>query len=609
MDNLLIGTAGHIDHGKTALIEALSGVLGDSTPQEKQRGITIDLSFVHVKQEGKRVSFIDVPGHEDLVKNMIAGSFSLDAVLFVISAAEGIMPQTREHLQICRLLGLERFIVVLSKSDLASPQKIQEVRTQTDQLFAQIGLDIESMHVCSTHDHESIVQLKKTLFSLQKPKRPDYGFFRYYIDRVFSVKGSGTVVTGTVLSGQVKQKEQIFVCENQKKVQVKAIQTQNESADSIGTGSRAALNLSGIDTKSLGRGMQLSNKGFLRGFKTIDVHLGLLDIQTAVHNKNVQLFMGSQKYNAKVLLLQQQGLSCFATLVTDAPVFSVFKDRFILRQNAETIGGGQVLNPIADPMKKAQRIELMEYLQKDDFKKAFTLLTRVHKKGFGLVSSLQRFGLNHDRALLQVQSYEDLFVDEQGLVVYPNQSVSYLRQSLERLYEKNPYALTSAKFVATRYNWVSPVLAQYVLGQMQTEGIVRFENGLYTKTGVQKQQVEDMMQQRIYELLQESKLTPKAPYNMYEQLDLDRKSGDAIFKKLCSAQKVKRLAHNYFITTDNLHEAREVMKSIIEKEGYIDVQKAKARLGFSRKYIIALLEYLDTLPYITTQDNRRYLTQ
>ena len=210
MSNIIIGTAGHIDHGKTALIKALNGFEGDSTNEEKQRGITIDLSFSNLSQGQRNIAFIDVPGHEKLVKNMIAGAFGFDYVMIVVSAAEGIKPQTVEHLEIINLLGLKEIIVVITKKDLVSTEELKLKKEQLLLFLDTFDFEIKFIHEVSIYEKESIEKLKNSLFSINNSIKQEENFFRYYVDRVFSPKGIGTVVTGTILGKKIELNEKIF---------------------------------------------------------------------------------------------------------------------------------------------------------------------------------------------------------------------------------------------------------------------------------------------------------------------------------------------------------------------------------------------------------------
>jgi len=249
MDNYIIGTCGHIDHGKTALVKALNGFEGDTTNEEKQRGITINLSFSNLTQKDKNIAFIDVPGHEKLVKNMIAGAFSFDVIMIVVSAKEKIMPQTVEHLDILNILGIKKAIVVITKKDLVTEEELENNSKEILNFIDSYEFDIVLSKSVSIFDDNSIDELKEALFTLQADTKPSQNFFRYYVDRIFNTKGSGTVVTGTVLGNPISLDEKVFICDIKKEVKLKAIQVHGNDTQIANISNRAALNLQNIDTK------------------------------------------------------------------------------------------------------------------------------------------------------------------------------------------------------------------------------------------------------------------------------------------------------------------------------------------------------------------------
>ena len=216
MSNIIIGTAGHIDHGKTALIRALNGFEGDSTNEEKQRGITIDLSFSNLTRAERNIAFIDVPGHEKLIKNMIAGAFGFDYVMLVVSAKEGLMPQTIEHIEILSLLGIKNLILVITKKDLVDEKMLKKQEAKIVEFLNEFEFNIKFIKAVSIYDEKSIEDLKNTLFTISNSTKNEENFFRFYVDRVFSVKGSGTVVTGTVLGKKIELEEKVFISHLQK---------------------------------------------------------------------------------------------------------------------------------------------------------------------------------------------------------------------------------------------------------------------------------------------------------------------------------------------------------------------------------------------------------
>ncbi len=217
MNNYIIGTCGHIDHGKTALIRALNGYEGDTTKEEQQRGITIDLSFSNLSKENQNIAFIDVPGHEKLVKNMIAGAFSFDCVMIVVSAAEKIMPQTVEHLQILSLLGVKNAILTITKKDLVEESALASIIEEVESFVKEFDFNILFTTAVSIYDENSIEKLKDKLFSLNASTKVEENFFRYYVDRIFSAQGAGTIVTGTVLGRPIKTDDKLFICDIKKR--------------------------------------------------------------------------------------------------------------------------------------------------------------------------------------------------------------------------------------------------------------------------------------------------------------------------------------------------------------------------------------------------------
>ena len=607
MTNYIIGTCGHIDHGKTALIKALNGYEGDTTNEEKQRGITIDLSFSNMSKDDKNVAFIDVPGHEKLVKNMIAGAFSFDVIMIVVSAKEKIMPQTIEHLEILNLLGLKKAVVIISKKDLVTEE---ELKTNTNEIVSFIknyNFEIVLQEAVSIHDQSSISNLRNKLFLLETSNKEKENFFRYYIDRVFSTKGSGTVVTGTVLGQPISLKEKVFICDTKKETKIKNIQVHGIDVPNANISNRTALNLQGVDHKTIHRGCVISKKGFLRGFNQIEISYTNLQDKVLIHNANYSIYIGSKKIEAKILLFenennQKQG---FATIKSTENIFAIYNEKIIIRQGNETIAGAKVLNPITDPMKKSQKLQLLKELNRGDIKNGFKILLQVHKKGLGLVSSTQRFALSHKEALDFAQRLEDVFIDQQALVIYPIQTKDIIKKSILNIYTKNKYALLSNTSISLRLSWASSNFIQLVLDELENENILKKDGNLYKNANI-VEDIKDHLEELILERLEEESFTPTAPYNIYDDLDIDRKLGDTILKALTAKKLVTRIQHNLFIHTLVLSNLVSQMKSIITDDGYIEVQNLKKQFPMSRKYLISYLDYLDTIPNITKRDNRRY---
>ena len=606
MSNIIIGTAGHIDHGKTALIQALNGFEGDSTNEEKQRGITIDLSFSNLSQGQRNIAFIDVPGHEKLVKNMIAGAFGFDYVMIVVSAAEGIKPQTVEHIEILNLLGLKEIIVVITKKDLVSAEDLQLKKEEILEFLDGFDFKIKFMHEVSIFEKESIEKLKTSLFSINNTIKQEENFFRYYVDRVFSPRGIGTVVTGTVLGKKIDLSEKIFLCEAQKETKIKNIQVHNENALEANISNRAALNLQGININQVKRGDLITKKGFVRGFDEIDIYFKCLKDKKLNHNKTYTLFIGAKKVDVKVLLFDsltqlQEG---YATLKCEEKIFSIFGEKLILRNTNDTICGGKVLNPIIDPMKKNQKRKLLEALANNNFKEAYKELLDAHKKGMGVISSAQRFALSHEDAIAFAKDLPDVFIDEKELVVYPMSTKTLIKDFIQKIYTKNSYALLSNASINLRLKWASASFIQVVLDELENEEFLAKEGLLYKNANI-KEDFSKELENIFLERLKQEDIMPTALYNIYDDLDIDRKLGDDILKSLTAKKQVIRLQHNLFIHFESLNKIVKAMKEIMKEDGFIDISNFKTKFDLSRKYLITYLDYLDNYSDIKKVENRR----
>lgn len=610
MNYAIIGTAGHVDHGKTALIEALTGFVGDTLEEEKRRGITINLSFSSMQNETTNVAFIDVPGHEKLLKNMIAGAFGFDGSLVVVDANEGIMPQTKEHLEILNLLHVSNIIVALTKKDLATPEVIEQRKYDITEHFKSLN-NLKLVHIIpvSIYDKASIETLKNALFALPIVEKKSNGLFRYYVDRSFSIAGAGTVVTGTVLDGSIKVGEKIFAPESEKEFVVRNLQVHDQDVPFALSSQRTAINLQSASKTLFEKGVLLCKKGFIRGFDCADVWVESIGGHALKHNAKVNLFVGTKQIEARILFYESESelKQGFAKLQFNQKLFLVHGEPFILCASGRTIGGGHVLNPINDPMKKKVKLELLKALHVKDFKTAFTILVEMHKRGFGIISSNQRFGLNHDEALLIAKEIEGIFVDEKGLVLYPLSTQDELSSIIQAIYKKNAYALLSASSLSLKLKWASTSFIENVLQFLCEKEVLSFQNGVYKNANIDISNIENMVEERIYDILLKSEFTPDAPYNIYDDLDIDRKMGDDAFKSLTKARKIVRLEHNIFVTTTALSEIMTKMRELMRNENGIDIKSFKEHFDFSRKYLVAYLDYLDQFADVKKEGTRRIL--
>ncbi|EID3272221.1 selenocysteine-specific translation elongation factor [Campylobacter upsaliensis] len=590
---LIIGTAGHIDHGKTSLIKALNGFEGDTLKEEQERQITLNLSFSSLEKEDKKLSFIDTPGHKDLLKTMISGAFAFNVCLFVVDINEGLKAQSLEHLSVLELLGVKDLILVLNKCDLC-----EDIDAKTKEITAQLSLKPLKIFHTSVRSNLGIESLKNYLFSLQE-KESKEAIFRFYIDRVFSLKGVGTIVTGSLNEGEIALKEKIICLDTQKELIVKNIQNHDSNLDQIKAPARVALSLN-CDYKNLQKGFLLSKKGFCKPFLQIEAYVKAPNLA----NQNYVFCVGTKQLEAKIHILKELKVGeYYAEIRFKKPMYLCFDERFILLENARVKGGGVVLNPVSEPLNKELKLRLLDLLLNKDFLSAFDLLKNAHKKGFGLLSSYQRFKLSHTQALNVANNLQNAFIDEKNYNIYDTSSINLLQNSIHKILAKNPYAMLSAHSLALRNVWASEGICAFALENMS---ILEFKNGIFFKKGVEFEKLQEKNSNALYEKIKAQALQVQAPYNLYESLELDRKSGDLMLKKLTKEGLVVRLSHNLFVDKATLLSFKEELLNLL-KNTSLDVQTMKTNFHFSRKYAIAYLEYLDLDERIIKKDEKRFL--
>ncbi|MBS4282011.1 selenocysteine-specific translation elongation factor [Campylobacter vulpis] len=591
---LIIGTAGHIDHGKTSLIKALNGFEGDTLKEEQERQITLNLSFSSLETEDKKLSFIDTPGHKDLLKTMISGAFGFNVCLFIVDINEGLKAQSLEHLSVLELLGVKDIILVLSKCDLC-----EDMEGKTKDILRGLSFKPLKIFHTSTHTNLGIKELKDYLLSLEEKNTDENYIFRFYIDRIFSLKGIGTIVTGSLNEGEIALKEKIICLDTQKELIIKNIQNHDSNLDKIKAPARVALSLN-CDYKSLQKGFLLSKKGFFKPFLQIEAYVKAPNLS----NQNYIFCVGTKQLEAKIHILKDlQNGQFFAQIRFKKPMYLCFDEKFILLENGRVKGGGVVLNPVNEPLNKELKLRLLNLLYDKDFSNAFNLLKNAHKKGFGLLSSYQRFKLNHSQALEIAKNLKEVFVDEKNLNIYDLSCIDLLKTHIDKILEKNPYAMLSAHSLTLRNAWANEGICAFALENMS---VLEFKNGIFFKKGVDFEKLQEKNSNALYEKIKAQALQVEAPYNLYESLELDRKSGDLMLKKLTKEGLVVRLAHNLFVDKSALLAFKEQMLNLL-KATPLDVQTMKGKFNFSRKYAIAYLEYLDLDENIIKKDEKRFL--
>lgn len=622
MKSIIVGTAGHIDHGKTALVKALTGIDADRLEEEKRRGITIDIGFAHLElaagDENLRLGFVDVPGHEKFVRNMLAGIGGIDLVLLVIAADEGIKPQTVEHFDICRLLSIRRGTVVLTKSDLVDNETLEVVRTEVEEFLRGSFLEGAPIVPVSSLTRAGLEELKGELAraAAQVPPKSADANFRLPIDRVFTIKGFGTVVTGTLISGAVKKDEEVEVFPAGKRVRVRGVQVHGAQAEQAEAGQRTALNLSGVSTEELGRGMMLAVPGLLKATKTVDVSLSLLGSAKVLKNRaRVHFHAYTAETLAEVVLYEgdhvKPGTSGFVQLRLGDPVLLVPGDRFILRQFSPvvTIGGGQVLDASPLPRARVRKrtdavLNSLHVFQSGNPEPVlYARVVRQGANGLGLRDALAETGWHPSRvaatATALLKSSGDNNVVRAGDVLVAASSfrlaVGGTVEVLAKFHDANPLVAGIKRGELAERLGLRAEVFTAVLDELTRQKKIEVSAELvrFAGRGVVMKDEEAEAKRTIEDAFASAGLEVPALKEVLASLPVDKVRAQKIVTLLLRDRVLIKLSDDLVFHRDALNELRAKLAELKTKSPKIDVARFKDLTGLSRKYAIPLLEYLD----------------
>jgi selenocysteine-specific elongation factor len=597
---IIVGTAGHIDHGKTSLIRALTGIDTDRLAEEKKRGISIDIGFAHLTlPDGRRISFIDVPGHERFIKNMLAGAGGIQAVLLVVAADEAVKPQTREHFEICRLLGVQHGIVVMTKSDLVAAERMREACDQAKALCAGSFLDGAPILPVSAITGAGLGELKRELGRVAEraPERDAGGLARLPIDRSFALKGFGTVVTGTLWSGGLRTGDTVQIHPFNAEARVRGLQVHGQPVDVALAGQRTAVNLAGIDHADIRRGFELTHKDGLETTRVVDVSIDWLDAEDIPHARAQFLFhiaTAEIPVMLKVLSMEMPSRT-LARLRLAEPVIALPGDRFIVRRPSpgQTVGGGFVID--AFPLVRFNRsktIARLERMVQADFARRLEILIEESATG-RLVTELVRLTgrpLGEIRAVLA--SNPKLATDPAGQRVVTAAWIAERRKQLQNwltaYHAKNPSA-AGAPIALARLG-LDAALAQMVFHGAPA---IRVERDLVSLATHKAQFSDPEMQAmaRIERAFRDAGIQPAAPPDVLAAAKINGPNARGLLEVLIKSQKLVRVSPDLVFHADVIAHIR---KSVSAHKGRrFSVPEFKEWTQISRKYAIPLLEYLD----------------
>ena len=619
MKQIILGTAGHIDHGKTSLIKAISGTDTDRLKEEKERGITIELGFASLDLPGgQHLGIVDVPGHEKFVKNMVAGATGIDIVVMVIAADEGVMPQTREHMEICTLLGIQHGLIVMTKTDMVDEEWL-ELALEDIREFSQ-GTFLEDAPILpvSSVTGDGIPELISTIAEIAGsiPQRPPSSLFRLPIDRVFTMKGFGTVITGTLVSGKINVGETIMVYPTGITSKVRGIQVHNQSAESAEAGMRTAINFQGLDKTAVKRGEVLSTPNALIASYMVDVSFHYLaSSKKPLKNRTlIRFHTGTSEVMGYLILLDQEelppGQTVVAQLRLDSPVAIVKDDRFVVRSYSpvRTIGGGQVLNPIPQKHKRLKQdvIDGLQHLTDEDPEAIIS--QQIQQAGYGGVSFSHLKIMTNltdkqlDTALQHLLSKKTISqTDKQNRIFLHqftfDQLIQKTAEYLANYHAANPLKAGMPKEeLKSKFPQLSdPKVFNLILNQMlksnqiaQEENTVRLSDHRVSLGADQTD-----IRKKIQAIYKKGGLQPPYFRDVPNLLEVDPNHTRDVMLLLVEEGQIVKAKDDLYFHVDAITELKNRLVDFLKAHGDITTPQFKEMTGASRKYVIPLIEYFD----------------
>jgi len=624
MKQTVIGLSGHIDHGKTALVKALTGVNTDSLTEEQKRGMTIDIGFAFLDEN---ITLIDVPGHEKFVKNMMAGVSAVDVALLVVAADDGVMPQTREHFEILNLLDIPLGIVAINKIDLADKDWLELVELDIGELLQGSFMEDAPILKVSAETGDGVDQLKTTLLDLCKkvPDKQDRGIFRLHVDRVFSMKGYGTVVTGTVNSGSLKIGDTVELLPGSVKSKVRGLQSHGEEVQQVETGDRAAINLQGVEIKQIERGSQIAEIGYLQSLNQMGVTLLLLGSaqKPITQNQRIRIHLGTQEVMARVALTDgktlQPGDDCPALLRLEQPMVAARGDKFIIRSFSPviTIGGGEVMEVLIEEKWKIVKEKLQNLYESP---KSDQLIHLVQEEGAKPITpeKLQyRIGISKEQINAIVEEKDELFwlTHKQGKWLLTQNQWNELKNSihnfLKKYHAKNPLNAGAQKEeIRQHLNCENSILEALLQSMLDDKSISqKGELFLNPNFSITLSSEDDSLQNSILNQLDQEGFTSST----LAQLSLKTgNSKEKLMQVLNVAEqqgKLLRIDGKLMFTQKNFIILREKVNQFFSNHPEMSVSEFKELAHTSRKYAVPLLEYFDKKKITYREGNIRKLVR
>jgi selenocysteine-specific elongation factor len=618
MTHIIVGTAGHIDHGKTALVKALTGIDTDRLKEEKERGITTDLGFASLRlDDGSAIGFVDVPGHERFVKNMLAGVGGIDVVMLVIAADESVMPQTREHLAICELLHVQQGLTVLTKIDAVDSEMADLVQLEVQEFLRGSFLESAPILRVSAHTGEGMDELVRALLGLAARSRPRdaSSLFRLPIDRCFTMKGFGAVAAGTLLSGRIKREDEVEILPLRRTARVRGIQVHGATVDEAHAGQRTALNLQRIELADIERGMVITVPGVFSPSSRFDVDFELLESASPFPaRKRIRFHIGTTELIGQLMLVGQDtlqpGESALARVRLERPAFALPGDRFVVRQYSPmvTLGGGQILDGQPPRLRRSDprltgRLEVLKHGTTADKLRQF--IQEAGAAALDEAAMVGRLGITTDavRAALRMLAAAGhvRIASEQPLVAVATEvfdrAAADATREVQGFHRAEPLlpGIGREDLRARVFDKASPVFFRAVLDHLAAQKIVAIDQDVVRAYGrsITLEAADERTREQLMTSFREMGLQAPSPDEVVAGTGVERATARKIIQMLVKEQVLVRINDALILDRAAVDKLIADVRARKAANARLGVSDFKELTGLSRKYAVPLLEYLD----------------
>lgn len=631
MPFFIMGTAGHIDHGKTTLIKLLSGMDTDKLPEEKARGMSIDLGFAHIKlPSGNVLGIVDVPGHERFLKNMLAGVGGIDLVVLVIDVVEGIKPQTVEHTDILNLLSVKGGLIALNKADLVTENEL-EIRKNEIMEFAA-GTFLENAPIIGISSltgmgREALIGSIDDILMKIKP-RDEKREFRIPIDRVFTIQGFGTIVTGNMMAGRIEKGEKVVIMPSEYECKIRGIQVYNHEASYALAGQRVALNLSGVEKKVIERGNEICMPGVLNPTKIIDAKVRVLknSPHSLKNNSPVRIYIGTGEFISRIKVLEKaeisQGDEGYIQIVMEEPCVCMKGDHLILRNSSAlyTVGGGIIVDPYPGRHKRGEE-KVIEVLKK---KESTDLEENVMSRFIQMPQTpftLKEMAVTLQISETELKSIVEKLVLKNAVYIIPGKGYYLSKKDYENV--KNAISavfVKKEKDEPSKSGWKKDEIMrdsgigkkdiqEKIIEELLLKGELVIKGGLFSRKDY-KPRLEGVLEdlrKLIEKDLSEKGFSPDFRSEMIKKLNTDEKKFKSVEDFMVNSGEIKKITHEFLLLTRTFEQVKETIRDYLVKRGEIAPSDARDLLKSSRKYVIPFLEYLDQIQMTRRMGDKRKL--